>query len=169
MTASEVTEKYKKIFFEIGAAADELTQRKMKYFFRVQTTASSYGIMGAQYLAKVLAPGMNKSAGDLKVVTNYEDSVWGSAVWKGFMQEAPKQGIKVLDSYGYNYKTVDFSAMITKYKSIQPDVMYVPPYPNDFMIMWRQMRQLNFIHVIHWGMLNLIYVLIYVTKLKYGI
>ncbi len=144
LTGSEVTEKYKKIFWEVSAAADELTKRKTQYFFRLQTTASSYGIMGAKYIAKVLAPMMKKPMSELKVVSNYEDSIWGTTVWKGFMEQAKKEGVKVIDSYGYNYKTVDFSGVITKYKSLQPDIVYGSNYMQDFIIMYRQMKQLNF-------------------------
>ena len=143
MTASEVAEKYKKIYYEMGAAADELTLRKMKYFFRLQVKGSSYGIMGADYSAKVLAPAMKKNPGDLKIVTCYEDSIWGSTINKAFLEQAKKLGMKIADSVSYNYKAVDFSGMITKFKMLNPDIVYGVNYAPDFMIMWRQMKQLD--------------------------
>lgn len=143
MTASEVAEKYKKIYYETGAAADELTQRKMNYFFRLQVKGSSYGIMGADYSAQVLAPAMNKKPGDLKVVVCYEDSIWGSTISKAFAEQAKKVGIKISETVSYNYKAVDFSAMITRFKMINPDIVYGVNYAPDFMILWRQMKQLD--------------------------
>jgi branched-chain amino acid transport system substrate-binding protein len=143
MTASEVAEKYKKIYYEMGAAADELTLRKMKYFFRLQVKGSSYGIMGADYSAQVLAPAMNKKPGDLKVVSCYEDSIWGSTINKAFAEQAKKLGMNVSEAVSYNYKAVDFSGMITKFKMFNPDIVYGVNYAPDFMILWRQMKQLD--------------------------
>lgn len=144
MVASEVAEKYKKIYYEIGAAADELSKRNMKYFFRAQVMGSSYGVMGATYVTKVLAPAMNKKPSDLKVVVCYEDSIWGSTIAKAFAEQASKEGFRISDTVSYNYKVVDFSAMITKFKAINPDIVYGGTYDSDFMIMWRQMKQLDF-------------------------
>ncbi len=143
VVASEVAERYKKIYYEIGAAADTLTERDMKYFFRLQVKGSDYGKMGATFISKVWAPAAKMKPQDLKVVVCYEDSVWGSTINKAFLDQAEKEGFKIADSTAYNYKSVDFSAMITKFKSIQPDIVFGANYPNDFMIMWRQMKQLK--------------------------
>ena len=144
IVASEVAEKYKKIYYETGAAADKLTARGLKYFFRLQVKGSEYGKMGSTFAAKTLAPAMKKNPKDLTVVTCHEDSIWGSTINKAFIEQAKIEGFKIAESISYNYKAVDFSAMITKFKSIGPDVVLASNYPNDFMIMWRQMKQLDF-------------------------
>lgn len=143
LVASEIAEKYKKIYYETGAAADELTNRNMKYFFRIQVRGSDYGKMGARFISKEWAPAAKIDLKKLKVVSLYEDSIWGTTINKAFIETAKESGFSVMDSFSYNYKATDFSGMITRIKSIDPDVVYGVNYPNDFLLLWRQMKQLD--------------------------
>src|SRR5438105_15320302 len=56
------------LYWEAGAVADQLTGRGYPLVFRVGATGSNLGAMSSHFAAQVLAPRLNKSPSDIRMV-----------------------------------------------------------------------------------------------------
>ena len=85
-----------------------------------------FSIMGRQdveapYLAKYI---LKKSLGAQKIAVIRVDSDWGLSCYDNFMEQAEKEGLDVTaEKYATGEK--DFSSLITKMRSIDPDCLVV--------------------------------------------
>lgn len=144
VVASEVAERYGKIYFEGGAAADSIVTRGFNYTIRTQPTSSTAGEVSIQYPVEVLAPKLGIETKDLKVVVVHEDSVFGTAIAEGCQRQADKMGVNILAIEPYSSTTNDMSSLILKIKDLEPNVLIAVSYLNDATLMWQQMKQLDF-------------------------
>jgi len=131
-------------FWVAPAIADAITDRKLRNVFRVSSIASDYGIYAAMMCAEIIAPKLGKKPEDLRVAVLYEDGLWGTTVSKFAIKKMRELKMKVVMSYGYDKETPDLSPVITKLKSIEPDVLAHAGYTHDAALFWSQAKALNF-------------------------
>ncbi|MGH7152960.1 MAG: branched-chain amino acid ABC transporter substrate-binding protein, partial [Acetobacteraceae bacterium] len=85
-------------------------------YFRTVTTDAFQGPELANYFAEKL---------DVKTVYILDDSgAYGVGLADAFQQQAEKKGIKVLGRDRLDPKAADYTAVLTKIKSLQPDALY---------------------------------------------
>jgi branched-chain amino acid transport system substrate-binding protein len=65
--ASEINEKYKKIYWVSTAVAENITSRGLKYIFRYNIPSSKLGGAKIIYAAEKIAPALGKNRRDLRV------------------------------------------------------------------------------------------------------
>jgi len=143
-TASQVAERHKVVYWEMGAAVDSLTKRGFKYFFRPGVKTSSYGGIAADFAAQVVATKLGKNASQLEIVVMHESSLFGTELSKFFMKRAKEQGMNIKKVFKYDYKDRDFSSLIMRLKELKPDIIYDACYMPDFIVFWRQCKELNY-------------------------
>ncbi len=142
--ASEISERYKKVYWVSTAVAENITTRGFKYIFRYNAPSTIFGKTKVQFTRDKIAPALGKKPEDLRVAIIYEDSLWGTTTAKVEAEEAPKMGLKVVANESYSNKSVDLSSLIMKLRAARPDVILMTGYVIDTSLFWRQCKELDF-------------------------
>jgi branched-chain amino acid transport system substrate-binding protein len=142
--ASEISEKYKKIYWITTAVAENIFTRGFKHIFRWNAYSGQFGQIKTSFTAEQIAPALGKKPSDLKVAIIYEDSLWGTTTADIEKKLAPQKGLKVVVDEAYSAKAVDLSPLIMKLKAAKPDVVLMTGYVNDTHLFWRQCKEMDF-------------------------
>jgi len=135
---ANVSEKYKKVMVTPLAATTSIFKRppdrKRHYIFMVISPAEAY-LEGLIDLAA--------KRGLKTVAILNEDTLFAKASASGTAEVAKKKGMQVVFQEAYPKGNQDFSATLTKIKSVNPDVVAASTYFDDAVAITRQMRELN--------------------------
>ena len=133
---ANVSEKYKKVMVSPLAATTSIFKKepRRKYIFMVISPAEVYleGLID-----------MAAKRGLKTVVIVNEDTLFSKAAAAGAADLAKKKGMQVVFQEAYPKGNTDFSALLTKIKATNPDVIAAATYFDDAVAMTRQMRELN--------------------------
>ena len=132
--AANVTEKYKKVMVMPLAATTSIFKKGRKYIFMVISPAETY----LEGLVDIAAKRGLKS-----VAIVYEDTLFAKTAANGAADLAKKRGMQVVFQEGYSKGNQDFSAVLTKVKAVNPDVLAASTYFDDAVAVTRQMKELN--------------------------
>lgn len=135
MAASAISEKYNKIMIEGNGASESLFERGFKNLFAVLTPAGNY----TQSALKALA-----DKGATSVVIAYEDTAFPSAVGAGAQKWAEEYGLDILGVETYPKDVADVSAIMTKFRDMEPDVFVGGGHFNDALLFVRAAQELGF-------------------------
>ena len=131
---ANVSEKYQKVMVSPLAATTSIFKKGRKYIFMVISPAEAYldGLvdMAARRGLKTIA------------VIN-EDTLFTKASAVGVAEIAKKKGMQVVFQEAYPKGNTDFSALLTKLKAANPDVIAASTYFDDAVAITRQMKELN--------------------------
>jgi branched-chain amino acid transport system substrate-binding protein len=143
-----------------------LENRNLKYVFRAQPSGSQFGELSMDFVAQNAKAKLGKDPQDIRVAIIHEDGAYGVDVAKGNEVGANKSGFKVVLKEGYSATAPDLSALVTKLKRAQPDVIFHTGYNPDITLFHRQAREngLKFSALIGHGAGYGVY-----TKLKEGL
>jgi ABC-type branched-chain amino acid transport systems, periplasmic component len=141
---SAVAEKHGKIWWECGGVADNITQRGFKYLFRFGQTGTSNGETAIKMVQDVVAKELKKDPKEFKIGIINEDSAFGTSVGAGAEKYAKAQGLNVVMHESYNMNTTDLSSLILKLKQAGVDVLVPTTYVADGLLLFKQMKELNF-------------------------
>ncbi|MEK7701361.1 MAG: amino acid ABC transporter substrate-binding protein [candidate division NC10 bacterium] len=132
--SANVTEKYKKVMVTPMAATTSIFKKGRKYIFMVISPAEVYleGLID-----------MAAKRGLKTVAIVYEDTLFAKTSAVGAGELAKKRGMQVVFQEGYPKGNQDFSAMLTKIKAANPDVLAASTYFDDAVAITRQMKELN--------------------------
>src|SRR5881296_2585534 len=112
--AANVTEKYKKVMVSPLAATTSIFRKGRKYLFMVISPAEGY----LEGLVDIAA-----KRGLKTVAVVNEDTLFSKAAAAGAVELAKKRGLQVVYQEAYPKGNTDFSALLTKVKSLNPDVI----------------------------------------------
>ncbi len=142
--ASEISEKYKKVYWVSTAVAENIVTRGLKYIFRYNIPSSKLGGAKVIFTAEKIAPALGKKPADLRVAVINEDSLWGTSTAKVELDDSAKYGLKIVANESYSAKVVDLSPLIMKLRTARPDVILMTGYVNDTNLFWRQCKEMDF-------------------------
>jgi branched-chain amino acid transport system substrate-binding protein len=133
-----VTEKYKKVMVAPLAATTSIFKRppdkKRNYVFMVISPAEVY-------LEGLIDMAARRGLKTVAVVN--EDTLFSKAAAAGAEEIAKKKGLQVIFKEAYPKGNTDFSALLTKLRAANPDVIAAATYFDDAVALTRQMRELN--------------------------
>ncbi|MEK7879274.1 MAG: amino acid ABC transporter substrate-binding protein [candidate division NC10 bacterium] len=131
---SNVSEKYKRVMVTPLAATTSIFKKGRKYIFMVISPAEVYleGLID-----------MAARRGLKTVAVLNEDTLFAKAAAAGAIDIAKKKGLQVVFHEPYPKGHTDFSAILTKLKITNPDVIAASTYFDDAVAITRQMRELN--------------------------
>jgi branched-chain amino acid transport system substrate-binding protein len=132
--AANVTEKYKKVMVAPLAATTSIFKKGRKYIFMVITPAESY-------LEGLIDTAAKRGLKTVAVIN--EDTLFSKAAASGAVELAKKRGMQVVYQEAYPKGNTDFSALLTKVKAANPDVIAAGTYFDDAVALTRQMKELN--------------------------
>src|SRR5216110_3628559 len=129
-----VTEKYKKVMVAPLAATTSIFKKGRKYIFMVISPAEVY-------LEGLVDMAAKRGLKTVAVVN--EDTLFSKAAADGAVDIAKKKGMQVVFTEAYPKGNTDFSALLTKVKAANPDVLAAATYFDDAVALTRQMKELN--------------------------
>src|SRR3954466_4936523 len=115
--------------------------KNYKYVFRPQASGDQFGMMTMDFIAQNAKAKLGKEPKDLRVAIIHEDGAYGVDVAKGNVAGAKKAGLNVVLKEGYSATAPDLSALVTKLKRAQPDVIFHTGYNPDITLLLRQARE----------------------------
>ena len=141
IAASSVAEATKTPFLAVGATnpkvtVDEKTKKVKDYTFRVCFIDPFQGTVGANFVLNTL-----KVKKAVLLVDNSSDYSKGLAEF--FKVAFTKGGGAILKEEAYLQKDQDFKAVLTKVKSLNPEVIYVPGYYEEVGKIVKQAREMG--------------------------
>ena len=133
---ANVTEKYKKVMVSPLAATTSIFKKtpRRQYIFMVISPAEVY-------LEGLVDMAAKRGLKTVAVVN--EDTLFSKAAAAGAMELAKKKGLQVVYQEAYPKGNTDFSALLTKVKAANPDVIAAATYFDDAVALTRQMRELG--------------------------
>ncbi|MEM2529693.1 MAG: ABC transporter substrate-binding protein [Candidatus Bathyarchaeia archaeon] len=143
LAASEVAEKYKTVYWEVGAITDAATKRGYKYLLRIQVIGGDFGIVSGRFIAEVVAPKLGVDVKSLRTAIIFEDGPYGSSVADYNKKTCERFGIPIVLFEGYKAAATDLSYLITKLKDAKPDVILATSYYTDTVLSFRQAKELG--------------------------
>src|SRR5438445_3242464 len=118
-----------------------LADKNYKYLFRPQASGDQFGMMTMDFIAQNSQSKFGKEPKDLRVAIIHEDGAYGVDVSKGNEAGAKKAGFNIVLKEGYSATAPDLSALVTKLKRAQPDVIFHTGYNPDITLLLRQARE----------------------------
>ena len=134
-SASAIAEKYNKIMIEGNGAAEPLFERGFQNLFAVLTPAVNYTRSALQLLSE---------QGARTVVIAYEDTAFPTSVADGAQRWAEEYGLEVLGIETYPVNVADVSAIMAKFKELEPDIFIGGGHFNDAVLFIRAAKELDF-------------------------
>ena len=131
---ANVTEKYNKVNVSPLAATTSIFKKGRKYMFMVISPAEVY----LEGLVDIAAKRGLKSIAIIN-----EDTLFPKTSAQGTAELAKKAGMQVVFQEAYPKGNQDFSALLTKLKAVNADVLAAATYFDDAVALARQMRELG--------------------------
>ncbi|OKO74280.1 branched-chain amino acid ABC transporter substrate-binding protein [Bradyrhizobium sp. AS23.2] len=120
----------------VGAQADAITDQGSPWLFQINNTVSMNSQAFNSYIVGALKP---KTVAYMGENTEFNKTVL--ELLKSSLKDA---GIALVNVSIYDADTSDFTSIITKIKSLNPDLLYVSDgYPARAAQAWKQIRQLG--------------------------
>ena len=141
--ASEVAEKYGKIYWELGAIATKLTERGFKNYFRSCPRSSQYARYATEVAVDQLLPKLGLDPKKAKIAGIFEDSLMGSEAANGVKAAMQAKGLTLAIEEFYSSKSIDLTPLIMRLKQINPDVILASQYLTDAILFQRQAKEMN--------------------------
>ena len=135
MSTSAIAEKYGIIMVEGNGASESIFERGFQNIFAVLTPAGNY----TQSALKSLA-----DQGAKTVVIAYEDTAFPTSVGIGAEKWAEEYGLEVLAVETYPKDIADVSAIMTKFRDLDPDVFVGGGHFNDALLFVNAAKELGF-------------------------
>ncbi len=131
---ANVNEKYKMPMVAPMASTTSIFRKGRKFIFMVQSAAEVY----LEGLIDMAAKNRLKTVAIIN-----EDTLFPKATVNGTIDLAKKKGLQVVFVEGYPKGNTDFSAILTKIRTANPDVFGAATYFDDAVAITRQMKELN--------------------------
>jgi branched-chain amino acid transport system substrate-binding protein len=144
LAASEVAERYKVVYYEVGAITDSATLRGFKYLLRNMPIGGDFGIESCVFVHDVVAKALNKKPEELRIAIIHEDGPYGTSVAQGNEATCKKLGLNIVLKEAYSSSATDLSGLILKLKAAKPDVLLHTGYYSDVVLFFRQAQELGF-------------------------
>lgn len=122
-------------YLVVTGADDSITRQNYEYVFRLNPSNAYYAAGLGSFLAKVVKP--------TSIAILYESSDFGTSGADEMEKYAPSIGMKVLAKEKYEKGAVDFKPILTKIKSLKPDVIYMVSYVMDASLLMKQIKELR--------------------------
>ncbi|GAX89263.1 ABC transporter substrate-binding protein [Effusibacillus lacus] len=138
LPASEVAERYKKVWFASVPSDDSITSRGFKYVFRLADTSA----MRVDSQVKFLEDLKKRFSSEIKTAALvYENTSYGQSVAKAWKEKLPKAGYQIVLDEAYDKGASDLTPVVNKVKSASPDVVLLTSYVADATLLVKGFHQ----------------------------
>jgi len=131
---ANVNEKYKMPMVAPMASTTAIFKKGRKFIFMVQSPAEVY-------LEGLIDVAAKKGLKTVAIIN--EDTLFPKTTVQGTIELAKQKGLQVVFVEAYPKGNTDFSAIMTKIRAANPDVLGAATYFDDAVAITRQMKELN--------------------------
>ena len=131
---ANVTEKYQKVMTTPLAATTSIFKKGRKHIFMIISPAEVY-------LEGLIDMAAKRGLKTVAIIN--EDTLFTKTSALGVVDAAKKRGMQVVFQEAYPKGNQDFSALLTKVRATNPDVIAASTYFDDAVAITRQMKELN--------------------------
>jgi branched-chain amino acid transport system substrate-binding protein len=138
---SSVTEASQNIYNEAkiiqvanGSTAIRLTEKGLKYFFRTCPRDDEQGKVAVDAIVKTKAK---------RVAILHDNSTYAKGLADEVKPQLEKKGIKIVFFDALTPKQSDYTAVLTKMKSANPDLVFFTGYYSEAGLLLKQAKQMN--------------------------
>jgi branched-chain amino acid transport system substrate-binding protein len=139
--AAKVDAAKKFMWANVCVASAVFKDKNLKYVFRPQVHSDQFGEASCMFIAENAKGKLKKEVKDVKVAIIHEDGPYGVGVAMGNEAKCKELGIQVVHKEGYAATSTDLSALVTKLRRAQPDVVLHTGYNPDITLFLRQSRE----------------------------
>jgi branched-chain amino acid transport system substrate-binding protein len=139
--AAKVDAAQKFLWANVCVATAVLKDKNLKYVFRAQVHSDQFGEASCSFLAENAKAKLGKDVKDIKVAIIHEDGPYGVGVAMGNEAKCKQLGMQVVHKEGYAATSTDLSALVTKLRRAQADVILHTGYNPDITLFLRQAKE----------------------------
>jgi len=139
--AAKVDAAKKFMWANVCVASAVFKDRNLHYVFRPTIHSDQYGDASCSFVAENAKAKLGKEPKDLKIAIIHEDGPYGVGVASGNESKCKELGMQVVHKEGYSATATDLSALVTKLRRAQPDVILHTGYNPDITLFLRQAKE----------------------------
>ena len=139
--AAKVAASKKFMWANVCVASAVFKDKNLQYVFRPQVHSDQFGEASCTFVAENAKPKLKKDPKDVKVAIIHEDGPYGVGVAMGNEAKCKELGLQVVHKEGYAATATDLSALVTKLRRAQPDVILHTGYNPDITLFLRQAKE----------------------------
>ncbi len=125
----------------VCVASAVFKDKNLQYVFRPQVHSDQFGEASCTFVAENAQGKLKKDAKAVKVAIIHEDGPYGVGVAMGNEAKCKELGLQIVHKEGYAATSPDLSALVTKLRRAQPDVILHTGYNPDITLFLRQSRE----------------------------
>ena len=132
----------KKFFWaNVCVASAVLKDKNLRYVFRPQVHSDQFGEASCSFIAENAKAKLGKEVKDIKVAIIHEDGPYGVGVAAGNESKCKELGMQIVHKEAYAATSTDLSALVTKLRRAQADVILHTGYNPDITLFLRQAKE----------------------------
>ena len=139
--AARVDAAKKFMWANVCVASAVFKDKNLKYVFRPQVHSDQFGEASCTFIAENAQSKLKKDVKAIKVAIIHEDGPYGVGVAMGNESKCKELGMQLVHKEGYAATSPDLSALVTKLRRAQPDVILHTGYNPDITLFLRQSRE----------------------------
>jgi branched-chain amino acid transport system substrate-binding protein len=139
--AARVDAAKKFMWANVCVASAVFKDKNLQYVFRPQVHSDQFGEASCSFVAENAQARLNKDVKAVKVAIIHEDGPYGVGVAMGNESKCKELGMQVTLKEGYAATSPDLSALVTKLRRAQPDVILHTGYNPDITLFLRQSKE----------------------------
>lgn len=139
--AAKVDAAKKFMWANVCVASAVFKDKNLQYVFRPQVHSDQFGEASCTFVAENAKTKLGKEVKDVKVAIIHEDGPYGVGVAMGNEAKCKELGMQIVHKEGYAATSTDLSALVTKLRRAQPDVILHTGYNPDITLFLRQSKE----------------------------
>lgn len=139
--AGKVDAAKKFMWANVCVASAVFKDKNLQYVFRPQVHSDQFGEASCAFVAENAKDKLGKEIKDVKVAIIHEDGPYGAGVAAGNEAKCKELGLQIVHKEGYAATSTDLSALVTKLRRAQPDVILHTGYNPDITLFLRQSKE----------------------------
>jgi branched-chain amino acid transport system substrate-binding protein len=139
--AAKVDAAKKFMWANVCVASAVFKDKKLQYVFRAQVHSDQFGEASCTFVAENAKSRLGKEIKDVKVAIIHEDGPYGVGVAMGNEAKCKELGLQIVHKEGYAATSTDLSALVTKLRRAQADVILHTGYNPDITLFLRQSKE----------------------------
>ncbi len=139
--AAKVDAAKKLLWLNVCVSSAVFKDKKLTYAFRPTIHSDQYGDASCSFVGENAKAKLGKDPKDVKVAIIYEDGPYGVGVAQSNESKCKELGMQIVHKEAYSATTTDLSAMVSKLRRAQPDVILHTGYNPDITLFLRQSKE----------------------------
>jgi branched-chain amino acid transport system substrate-binding protein len=139
--AAKVDAAKKFMWANVCVASAVFKDKNLQYVFRPTIHSDQYGDASCSFIAENAKAKLGKEPKDIKIAIIHEDGPYGVGVAMGNEAKCKELGMQIVHKEGYSATATDLSALVTKLRRAQPDVILHTGYNPDITLFLRQAKE----------------------------